>query len=336
MARVAGVFGAGSDDEIDGGGGTLPDRPTPILPLKGRGLEEEGAAAPPDPNPHKPWSKWTADTERAFLYALRLTGQASKAAAEIGRSKNSAFSRRRTDPAFARKWDEAVAAQQAEWVAAHQARLERTRGAALDDGAGGARLTPYRERPGGWDARKRGLFLRTLKRTKRVADACEAAGMSASAAYYLRSQSPRFAAAWEKALIAGAPPTVISAVLERAVEGWDDPIVYAGKIVAYRRRYSEGLLRDLLRVERAERAARAADGGSGEVVARVPARAVGGVRRGGPAPRYASREETDAVLMKKLDVIEARVHERERRAAAADWERWQRCWVDPAAAREEG
>ena len=58
--------------------------------------------------PRKPWSKWSADTERAFLAALRLTGQVAKAAAEIGRSRSSCQSRRRTHPEFAKAWDAAL------------------------------------------------------------------------------------------------------------------------------------------------------------------------------------------------------------------------------------
>jgi hypothetical protein len=147
-----------------------------------------------------------------------------------------------------------IAAQQRDWIAAQQERLA-ARGGALDD-PGCERLEPGQARAGGWDSRKRGLFLRALARTKRVDMACEAAGMAPRSAYALRARSPRFAAAWEKALTETAPPSVITAALQRAVEGWDEPIVQGGKVVAYRRRYSDGLLRDLLRAER-ERAAAA-------------------------------------------------------------------------------
>lgn len=43
-------------------------------------------AAPLTQRPPQPRSKWTADTERAFLAALRLCGQAKQAAVEIGRN----------------------------------------------------------------------------------------------------------------------------------------------------------------------------------------------------------------------------------------------------------
>ena len=100
-------------------------------------------------------ARWTADTERAFLLALRLTGQAKAAAVEIGRTPGAVYARRANNPDFKRDWDAVIAAQQAGWIAA----------------------------------------------------------------------------------------------LHRAVEGWQEPIVRGGQVVAQRWRFSEGPLRDLLRAE---------------------------------------------------------------------------------------
>ncbi|MHA6724117.1 hypothetical protein [Sphingomonas sp. RS2018] len=36
--------------------------------------------------PPKPYTRWTSDTETAFLMALKLTGRVRDAAAAIGRS----------------------------------------------------------------------------------------------------------------------------------------------------------------------------------------------------------------------------------------------------------
>lgn len=291
--------------------------------MVGSGADAGGAGLP-----RKPWCKWSADTERAFLVALRLTGQVSKAAAEIGRSKSSCQSRRRTHPDFARAWDAALAAQQAEWIAATAKRL----GPGLDsdaDGAGGGRLTPWRDKAGGWDARKRGLFLRTLARSKRVYDAAEAAGMSVSAAYYLRGQSPRFAAAWEKALREEIP-SVLDAALERAVNGWVEPVIAGGKVVGERRRYSDSLLRVL--VQRETQAERAAAQGTAERMprsktalierAQAAARAAGGYY----SERYATEAETDAALIRKLDILAKRRWRDAADAQARDWARWRECW----------
>jgi hypothetical protein len=202
--------------------------------------------------PRKPFTPWTADTEKAFLLALRLCGKAKQAAREIGRGANTAFKRRQRYPEFARAWDEAIAQQQADWIAARRRGLDAE--APADDGAGGGRLAPGQEKKGGWDARKRGLFLRTLARTKRIDLSCEAAGMSASAAHYLRAKSARFAAAWEKAL-GGSVPSVIDVAWERAVEGWTEPVVQNGQVVGERWRFAQGLMRELLRHELAAQAA---------------------------------------------------------------------------------
>lgn len=278
--------------------------------------------------PAKPFARWSRDTELAFLQALRLTGQVRKAASEIGRSTAGAYGRRKRYPEFAAAWDAAVAQQQADWIAAQQARLE-ARGSALDivggeAANGGGRLTPARGRFDGWDQQKRGFFLRTLRKTKSVKLACEAARMSDTSAYRLKSKSPAFAAAWERALADAPLPSVLEAAVTRAIEGWDEPIVQGGKIVAYRKRYSDALMRDLLRAER------------GEDEQWNPARD----KRGWNARnrhRYASKEETDAALEKKLDVLEAQVRAREERAAREahreDWEDWKACWTGGGPAR---
>ena len=276
--------GWGGEDEACLGARPLPQP----LPGGERGLTR---------HPRKPFTRWTADTENAFLLALRLTGQAKRAAAEIGRSSGAAQRRRLADPGFAARWDEAIAGQQAEWIAATQTAL----GPGLDD-AGGGRLTPEREREGVLDARTRGLFLRTLKRTKNVGDACEAAGVSQSGIYGLKSRSPRFAAAWAKALAEDAA-SVLDAARARAVEGWDEPIVRGGEIIGHRRRYSDGLLRDLLRHE------------------------LGG--KGGPHDPDAGRAtdaELNETILKNLALLEEPIQQEDAARHDAEWERGKRLW----------
>lgn len=284
----------------------------------------EGTGAPLGRRATQPKGKWTADTEAAFLLALRLCGQPKKAAAEIGRSASSVYSRRKHNPDFARRWDEAVAEHQREWIAAHQERLALRRGDALDDGAGGGRLAHGRERKGGWDARKRGLFLRTLKRTKRIDAACEAAEMSAQRVSDLRGRSPRFSAACEKALAEAAPPSVLDAALKRAVEGWEEPIVHGGKVVGHKQVFSEGLLRDLLRGEQERKAADAA--AAGKAVAAEAARAAAA-----ETGRATEAELTEAILH-KLALFDGREREKARLKAERRWARWRLGWVDPALA----
>lgn len=234
----------------------------------------------------KPYSRWSAETETAFLLALRLTGNVRKAAAEIGRDPGSAYKRRQRDPDFAARWAEAVAAQQRAFLAEQAARLDA-------DGDGGAaedRLFDGRER-GGWDANARARFLRALARTGCVIEACAVAAVSKRAAYALRQRSPRFAAAWKRALDAEPPRSIEAAAYERAVEGWLEPVFFQGEVVGHRRRYSDSALRLLL----------------------AKARKEAGKEAAGPDKGYASAEETNRVLLARLDAIALR---RQREAIA--------------------
>jgi hypothetical protein len=228
----------------------------------------------------KPYSRWTAETETAFLLALRLTGNVRKAAAEIGRDPGSAHKRRNRDPAFAARWAEAVAAQQADYLAAQQARLAGDE----DGGAAEDRLFDGPER-GGWDANARARFLRVLARSGCVQEACVAAGVTKRAANALRQRSPRFAAAWKKALAADPPRSIEEAAYERAVEGWLEPVFFQGEVVGHRRRYSDNALRLLLARAATQEKARA-----GAVAENV----------------YAAPDDTNRVLLAKLDAMARR------------------------------
>ena len=73
---------------------------------------------------HRPFTRWTADTQTAFLMALRATGQARKAAEAIGRSLSTAYRRRSRDGAFRARWDAAVAEQQTAWIDAQAVEIE--------------------------------------------------------------------------------------------------------------------------------------------------------------------------------------------------------------------
>ena len=143
--------------------------------------------------------------------------------------------------------------------------------------------------------------------------ACAAAGMSNSAAYALRARSVRFAGAWEKAL-GGELPSVIDAVFARAVEGWDEPIVQGGQVVGTRWRYSDGLLRDLLRYERGRVAGAGGGGGSG---------AAG---RAKPWQRPKTMDELRDSILTKLENLDRHREEEEEAQQAADWGRWRACW----------
>ncbi|TGX52653.1 hypothetical protein E5A73_13470 [Sphingomonas gei] len=251
----------------------------------------------------KPFARWSADTEQAFLFALRLTGRVRDAAAAIGRSTATAYVRRRRDAGFAARWDAVVEEQQTGWIA-EQGKAVR---ALADEPLGDLRL-----RRDGWSEARRKLFLRALSETGSVRDACARARISSTSAYRLRDQCARFAGDWEKALATQAV-TIEQVAYERAVIGWEEPIVQGGQIVGQRWRYSESLLRALVLHE--QRAA-------------GPAMAGAAGRRGGRGhgAQYqkplATREETNAALAKAL----AGAQRRMALAQEAEWARWRACW----------
>ncbi|QIG79300.1 hypothetical protein [Stakelama tenebrarum] len=178
---------------------------------------------------------WSAETEAAFLAALAELGTVKGACAAIGKWPTNAYQYRKTAPDFAARWDAVVARLTAERV---RARIGEVR-----DGAG--MIPRYRVRRDGWTEARQKAFLRALSETGCVRDACKRVRISNVSAYRIRKRSAAFARAWDRAL-AKAAPTIEQAAYDRAVAGWEEPIVHGGKVVATRRRYSDSLLRLLL------------------------------------------------------------------------------------------
>lgn len=234
----------------------------------------------------RPYMRWTQDTETAFLLALRQTGTARAAADAIGRCVGSAYTRRRRRAGFKARWDAMVAEWQAEWIA--------QRGEPPEESG-------PRERWDGWSAVRKRAFLRALSETGAITEAAQRVGISRSSVTRLKKKSPDFAAACEAAL-ARSLPCLEQVAWEPAAEGWDEEIVQGGKGTGTRRRYSETLLRTLLVREQAARQA--------ERVAAAKARTV---------PRYATREESNAALLKALN----RIAQHRRREAVVRADAWQ-------------
>lgn len=90
---------------------------------------------------------------------------------------------------------------------------------------------PFRYRHDGWTPVRQAAFLTALRETRCVRDAGRDIGCSSTSAYRVRSRIPDFARAWDAAL-ALALPRLERAAFERAVEGWEEPILYQGKVVA--------------------------------------------------------------------------------------------------------
>ncbi|HEY0013968.1 MAG TPA: hypothetical protein VGB79_14090 [Allosphingosinicella sp.] len=113
-----------------------------------------------------------------------------------------------------------------------------------------------RLRHDGWSPEKMRLFLECFAECGVVVEACQAAGMSARAAYNLRDRDPLFAAGWDAAAVKARAPLADEAY-SRARNGVVERIYRDGVVVAERHRYDNRLTMAVLtrldsRLDRAE------------------------------------------------------------------------------------
>lgn len=120
--------------------------------------------------------------------------------------------------------------------------------------SGGAGVAAFRHRHDGWTPGRQVAFLRSLRETGCVKAACRHVGLTTTSAYRVKRRIPAFGEAWDQAL-AFVAPALERAAMQRAVDGWLEPIVYKGEVVAHRRRYSDAMLRLLLQREDARKVA---------------------------------------------------------------------------------
>ncbi|WP_326525198.1 hypothetical protein [Sphingomonas sp.] len=259
--------------------------------------------------------RWTADTTTAFALALEASGNVREACERIGRDPGTAHQRRRVDADLDARWEAALTAYQHAW----QARA----GAAAD--ARADRLAMKRH--DGWSPLRRRAFLRALTETADVREACQRVRISQTSAHNLRKADPEFAGAWDAAMDRAAP-MLEQVAWERAVEGWEEPIVVRGEVVGSRRRYSDTLLRTLLLRERHKPVPAGAPG-----LAELKRRAQEAARAaGGGYFDHGSAQRTDALLRRNLDGLAKRL----RAGAAANGEpspEWLPCDQDERATR---
>jgi hypothetical protein len=253
----------------------------------------------------------------AFLASLSQNGGVRGSCAAVGMTVASVYQLRKRDSEFESAWDAALERARAARAARQSALVPRN-----------PSLPGHRIRHDGWTEARQKTFLRALAETGCVRDACARAAISNVSAYRLRNAQPDFARAWERAL-AKAAPTVEQAAFERAVQGWDEVVTRDGREVSRRRRYSDSLLRLLL--QRGDPGARRA-GASAEAGAETasdPGRPIVSSRRF-VGRRIATEEETNAVLIKRLDILEREIRAKQARADAvrhaAQWESWQDGW----------
>ncbi|HEY9028274.1 MAG TPA: terminase [Burkholderiaceae bacterium] len=88
--------------------------------------------------------------------------------------------------------------------------------------------------------RWRKLFLMALAEVPVVQHACDAAGVSRSTVYESRAGDPAFAKAWDAALEAGVDRAEAEAI-RRAVTGFDEPVVYQGRMMMVQATKPDGL-----------------------------------------------------------------------------------------------
>jgi hypothetical protein len=163
--------------------------------------------------------------------------------------------------------------------------------------------TPFRHRHDGWTPARQVDFLAALRETGCVRSACSHVGLTSTSAYRLKKRIPVFSDAWDLALEYRAP-ALERAAYERAVTGWLEPIVYKGEIVGQRRRYSDAMLRLLLQRETARVPVADAKPGRGQMIV-----------------KNATREETNAHLIKALAAAKKRVDREAHEEAVAEAER---------------
>lgn len=258
--------------------------------------------------------RWSAAVREAFLAALAQQGRVKHACAAVGLAVASAYQLRGRDPDFAAGWDAALERAREARAARQSALVPRN-----------PLLPDYRIRRDGWTEARQKIFLRALGETGCVRDACARAAISSVSAYRLRGREPDFARAWQRA-IDKAMPTIQQAAFARAVEGWDEVVTRNGQELSRRRRYSDSLLR--LLIQRGDLDGKRAQAAAGAEPEPARQRSAGGRRF--VEKRVATEEETNAVLLKKLSVLERQVRERQDRVHAArceaQWRQWRECW----------
>lgn len=163
-------------------------------------MPDPSAPPPAVPEP-RPLTRAQALENRAFLAALRRTGNAREAARAIGQHRAKFTRRRLKHPAFAQAWDAALVLADAalkqhvpERQAAAEPRVTRTRT---------GRLQLRRALPDRIDRAAEQRFLLALSACANVSLAAAAAGFSRHSFYLRRRRNPAFAREMRAALAQG-------------------------------------------------------------------------------------------------------------------------------------
>lgn len=124
-----------------------------------------------------------------------------------------------------------------------------TKRSATGTASGAPRRKPGRPKQSMAVRRKR--FLALLADSGNVSGAARGAGISTSSLYAHRAANPGFAALWDEAINV-AMDELENALIERARDGVERPVYFAGKQVGAVRTYSDALGMFLLKAKRPE------------------------------------------------------------------------------------
>jgi hypothetical protein len=96
-------------------------------------------------------------------------------------------------------------------------------------------------------AKKKRQFINELAIDANVSRTCRLLGVSARAAYNQREKDTKFAIEWDKAIKIGVNVGLVSEAHRRAHSGVPEPIFHQGKLIGFKKVYSDALLMFLIK-----------------------------------------------------------------------------------------
>ncbi|MFC4292160.1 hypothetical protein ACFOWX_07005 [Sphingorhabdus arenilitoris] len=174
---------------------------------------------------------------------------------------------------------------------------------------------PAGKRQNGWSPARQKAFIQTLAETGSVTRAARSVNLSAPGAYYLRRHrhGGEFRRAWDQALEL-AMSYLKDLAFERTVEGELEPVWQKGKLVGYRRKFSNQLLIFMLRhygeggskrvtvnyLKSSAGSSNAADGASAKASAET---SIVTLRSSGPAAVTSEKTEASAAQLQQFSGV---------------------------------
>lgn len=156
-----------------------------------------------------------------------------------------------------------------------------------------------RLRHDGFTPAKRRRFLKTLRKTGVVLDACRVVGISSTSAYRTKKKLPDFAALWDSAQ-AMAGSEIETLAWQRGVEGLEEPVYYYGKFSHMIRKRSDAIFRMILMASNPKKYGRMGALSREEALKKARRQVMKGM------PRVATNEEVREALQKALVAFAAR------------------------------